>query len=141
MCTPAGHADKPALLNNLGNAFFRRFERLGELIDIENAISFKQQAAVDLTPDGHADKAGWLNNLGSAFQSRFERLNDPEDISKATASYQRATKNTSSPPLTRYNAARRWAILSSEHQLSRAANATTDAQRHDLPRHIWGQRS
>ncbi|THU78368.1 hypothetical protein K435DRAFT_811616, partial [Dendrothele bispora CBS 962.96] len=69
-------------LNNLGTAFFRRFECLGELKDLENAIDVKQQA-VDLTPDGHDDRAGRLNNLGSAFQSRFERLGELKDIENA----------------------------------------------------------
>ncbi|KAF5343629.1 hypothetical protein D9758_015445 [Tetrapyrgos nigripes] len=80
--TPDGHADKAAMLNNLGSAFESRFERLGELGDIENAIRFKRQA-VDLTPDGHADKAARLNNLGSAFESRFERLGELGDIENA----------------------------------------------------------
>ncbi|THU81883.1 hypothetical protein K435DRAFT_767007 [Dendrothele bispora CBS 962.96] len=134
--TPDGHADKAALLNNLGNAFQSRFERLGELGDIENAILVNRQA-VDLTPDGHADKAALLNNLGSAFQSRFERLNDPEDISEAIAAYQRAVKNTSSPPLTRYNAARRWAILCSKHQSVSSALDAYNVVLEIIPQVVW----
>ncbi|THU95148.1 TPR-like protein [Dendrothele bispora CBS 962.96] len=80
--TPDDHADKAGQLNNLGTAFFRRFERLGKLKDIENAIHVMQQA-IDLTPDGHADKAGQLSNLGSAFFRRFERLGKLKDIENA----------------------------------------------------------
>ncbi|THU79638.1 hypothetical protein K435DRAFT_590928, partial [Dendrothele bispora CBS 962.96] len=36
--TPDGHTEKARWLNNLGNAFKSRFEHLGELRDIENAI-------------------------------------------------------------------------------------------------------
>ncbi|THU79158.1 TPR-like protein [Dendrothele bispora CBS 962.96] len=87
--TPDGHADKAGRLNNLGTAFQSRFERLGELKDIENAID-----AVDLTPDGHADKARRLNNLGNAFQSRFERLGELKDIENAIHVMQQAVDLT-----------------------------------------------
>ncbi|THU75490.1 hypothetical protein K435DRAFT_579188, partial [Dendrothele bispora CBS 962.96] len=130
--TPDGHADKPRCLSNLGNAF----ERLGELGDIKNALSVKRQA-VDLTPDGHADKPGLLNNLGNAFQSRFEHLHDPEDISEAIAAYQRATKNTSGPPLTRYNAARRWAILCLKHQSVSSALNSYNVVLEIIPQIVW----
>ena len=47
--------NKPRLLSNLGVALQTRFDRLRNLIDLENAILSKQKA-VDLTPDGHPDK-------------------------------------------------------------------------------------
>ncbi|KAF8546117.1 hypothetical protein OG21DRAFT_1586548, partial [Imleria badia] len=37
--TPHGHPNKPSCLNNLGNTFRARFQRLGELSDLEEAIS------------------------------------------------------------------------------------------------------
>ncbi|THU80722.1 hypothetical protein K435DRAFT_874071 [Dendrothele bispora CBS 962.96] len=123
--TPDGHADKARRLSNLGNALQSRFECLGELRDIENAILVNQQA-VDLTPDGHASKATQLTNLGSAFESRFGCVGELQDIMKATIAYKQATENTSSHPFTQYDAACRWAILSSKHQSpSSALNAYT----------------
>ncbi|THU77350.1 TPR-like protein [Dendrothele bispora CBS 962.96] len=80
--SPDGHAHKAALLNNLGSAFFRRFNHLGELRDVENAILVNQQA-VDLAPDGHADKAALLHNLGNALLGRFRHLGELEDIKNA----------------------------------------------------------
>jgi hypothetical protein len=57
--TPDGHADKPdgyadqsRLLNNLGNSFVRRYERSGDLTDIDRAISAHNRAG-NLTPNGH----------------------------------------------------------------------------------------
>ncbi|THU79963.1 TPR-like protein [Dendrothele bispora CBS 962.96] len=91
--TPHGHTEEARWLNNLGNAFFHRFECLGKLRDIENAIHVKQQA-VDLTPDGHADKASQLNNLGNAFQSRFECLGELRDIDNAIHVKQQAVDLT-----------------------------------------------
>ncbi|THU90058.1 TPR-like protein, partial [Dendrothele bispora CBS 962.96] len=91
---PDGHANKLVrLLNNLGNAFTCRFEHLGELGDIENAILVHQQT-VDLTPDVHAYKAGLLNNLGNAFSYRFRRLGELRDIENAIHVKQQAVDLT-----------------------------------------------
>ena len=53
--TPDGHPRKPGLLQDLGDFLFTRFECLGQLNDLEDAIS-RQREAVDLTPDGHPDR-------------------------------------------------------------------------------------
>ncbi|THU78772.1 hypothetical protein K435DRAFT_811271 [Dendrothele bispora CBS 962.96] len=90
---PDGHADKAKHLTSLGSAFQSRFEHLGRLGDIENAILVNQQA-VDLTPDGHAGKAAQLSNLGHAFQSRFKRLGELRDIENAILVTQQAVDLT-----------------------------------------------
>ncbi|THU76342.1 hypothetical protein K435DRAFT_705005, partial [Dendrothele bispora CBS 962.96] len=86
---------------------------------------------------GHADKPALLNNLGKSFQSRFERLGDSGDISEATAAYQKATKNTSSRPLTRYNAACSWAILASKHQSPLSALDAYNVVLEIIPQIVW----
>lgn len=73
---------KPTILNNLGNAYPCRFERLGDLRDINNAIE-RQIEAVSVAPDTHEDKSGMLNNLGNAYHRRFEQQGDLPDLSKA----------------------------------------------------------
>ncbi|THU91120.1 hypothetical protein K435DRAFT_801509 [Dendrothele bispora CBS 962.96] len=134
--TPDGHADKAGWLNNLGTAFQCRFEHLSELRDIENAIFFKQQA-VDLTPDGHATKAGRLINLRNAFQSQFKCLGKLEDIMEATVAYKQATKNMTSRPLTRYDAACHWAILCSKHQSPSSALDAYTMVLEIIPQVVW----
>ncbi|KAI9574339.1 hypothetical protein HD554DRAFT_2006816, partial [Boletus coccyginus] len=64
--TPHGHPHKPGRLNNLGNSFLTRFQRVGELSDLEDAIS-RQRDAVELIPHGHPHKPDLINNLGSSF--------------------------------------------------------------------------
>jgi tetratricopeptide (TPR) repeat protein len=59
-----------------------RFDRLGEMGDIEKAI-LNLQDAVQHTPDGHVDKPDQLSNLGNSLLSRFDRLGEMEDIEKA----------------------------------------------------------
>jgi hypothetical protein len=49
-------------LNHLGNSFLCRFERLGDIADLNEAMTIQQQA-VHLTPDGHPHEPGHLNNL------------------------------------------------------------------------------
>ncbi|KAF8443866.1 hypothetical protein L210DRAFT_3643456 [Boletus edulis BED1] len=66
---------KPGRLNNLGRSFRARFKRLGELRDLEDAISTHMDA-IHLTPDGHPDRPHCLNNLGNSFKARFKRLGE-----------------------------------------------------------------
>jgi tetratricopeptide (TPR) repeat protein len=71
-----------------------RFERIGDLLDISQAISV-QQRALKITPDGHASLPKQLNNLGNSFESRFNRTGDLADITEAVSAKQRAVKLTS----------------------------------------------
>ena len=83
--TPRGHPDKLACLNNLGNSF-TRFERLGELSDLEDAISMPRDA-VDLTPRGRTDGPARLNNLGNSV-TRFECLGRGESAMRGSVSWE-----------------------------------------------------
>ncbi|KAF8129603.1 hypothetical protein EV363DRAFT_1337837, partial [Boletus edulis] len=63
----------------LNNSFITRFDRLGELRDLEDGISTHSDA-VHLTPHGHPDSR--LN-----FQARFERLGEPSGLERAISLY------------------------------------------------------
>ncbi len=52
--TPAGHANLPRWLTNLGTSYSLKFEHTGMLEDIQHAILYHQQA-LDFTSIGHAD--------------------------------------------------------------------------------------
>ncbi|KAF8548819.1 hypothetical protein OG21DRAFT_1422363, partial [Imleria badia] len=67
---------------NLACAFVSRFMRLGDLRDLEQAIS-RFSHAVDLTPDGHPGKSSRLSDLGTSFFTRFERLGELRDLEQA----------------------------------------------------------
>ena len=79
-----GHPEKPAHLSNLGNSFLARFERLGEVSDLDDAIS-RLSDAVDLTPHGHSRKPVRLNNLGDSLRTRFKRLGELSDLEHAVS--------------------------------------------------------
>ncbi|KAG6372542.1 hypothetical protein JVT61DRAFT_7651 [Boletus reticuloceps] len=71
--------NKAKYLNNLGSSFGMRFERLGELKDLEETISTLRDA-VALYPHGHPDKPDCLGNLGLSIQLRFDRLGQLSDL-------------------------------------------------------------
>ncbi|RXW25659.1 hypothetical protein EST38_g189 [Candolleomyces aberdarensis] len=69
-------------LNNLGISLRLRFEREGNLSDIQEAISI-QQKVVGMTPHDRADYPSHLANLGNSFLYRFGRTKDKLDLEEA----------------------------------------------------------
>lgn len=70
---------RSAHLFNLGTAQKTRFERLGDLTDLEIAIS-NLEKAISLTGDGHPDKPVRLSALAQIYETRFEHLGDLENV-------------------------------------------------------------
>jgi tetratricopeptide (TPR) repeat protein len=80
-------------LSNIGMAQQTRFERLGDLSDLKNAILNKAKA-VQLTNDGHPQKPGHLSNLSIAQQTLFECLGDLSDLENAISNNEKAVQLT-----------------------------------------------
>ena len=78
-----------SLLSNLGVFLESRYERVGDMVDLEKAIQVARRV-VALTPEDHSDLAGYLNNLGSMLKSRYERTRDIADLEEAIQVAQRA---------------------------------------------------
>ncbi|KAI9863865.1 MAG: hypothetical protein M1813_003517 [Trichoglossum hirsutum] len=70
-----------------------RFERTGNMEDLEEAIR-KAEQAVKATPEGHPDLATWLSNLGNMLERRFERTGRMEDLEEAVHKASQAVKAT-----------------------------------------------
>jgi hypothetical protein len=70
------------LVTNLGIYLSDRFEALGKITDINNAIE-RLEVGLALAPDDDPLKPEYLVLLGNAFKNRFQRLGDPEDIDNA----------------------------------------------------------
>jgi tetratricopeptide (TPR) repeat protein len=113
--TPEGHADLPGRLTNLGNALRCRFERTGETQDIVEAIKVQTQA-VDLTPEGHAGLPTLLHNLGYAWYHRYVSSGAPEHLEEAVHCHRSAATSCFGRPLTRVEAAKRWARLLNQYR-------------------------
>ncbi|TFK19235.1 hypothetical protein FA15DRAFT_648667 [Coprinopsis marcescibilis] len=108
---PPGHPDLPGHLSNLGASFRSRFERTGDLRDIGEAIA-SQERAIKLTPPGHADLPGRLSNLGNSFRLCFDKTKNFDDLNAALAYSKRSGTSLAGPLSIKFDAAKRWAILS-----------------------------
>ncbi|KAJ2922780.1 hypothetical protein H1R20_g14335, partial [Candolleomyces eurysporus] len=80
-------------LNNLGVSLRLRFDRHGDLSDIQEAIS-AQQKVVGMTPLDHADYPRHLTGLGNSFLSRFGRTKDRSDLEEAIRNHEGAVRGT-----------------------------------------------
>ncbi|KAJ7771339.1 TPR-like protein [Mycena maculata] len=74
--------EAPEYHHDLAKALHQRYERLGDVGDLDRSVS-AFGAAVGLTPDGARTKPLRLDNLGNALCSRFERLGDLNDIEES----------------------------------------------------------
>ena len=79
---PADHHDRVAMLSNLGLALQLRFERVGALADLDEAITVGR-AAAQTAPADHPDRAGYLSNLSGALRVRFGRVGMLTDLDEA----------------------------------------------------------
>ncbi|VDB86990.1 unnamed protein product [Peniophora sp. CBMAI 1063] len=70
----------------LGDSSFARYERSGQLADLEQAIAAYRRA-VDLTSDDHIHKADRSTSLARLLVVRYERVGELEDLDGAIALY------------------------------------------------------
>ncbi|WP_328842656.1 CHAT domain-containing tetratricopeptide repeat protein [Streptomyces sp. NBC_00258] len=91
--TPADHPNRAEYLNYLGNALQARFERTGDLSDLDQAIATRQEA-VQTTPADHPNEDLYLHNLGLALGARFRRTEDLLDLNQAIDHLQAAIRAT-----------------------------------------------
>ncbi|KAI0027844.1 CHAT domain-containing protein, partial [Vararia minispora EC-137] len=90
---PDGYPYKHWQLINLGIALRTRFERLGNVNDLQDAVRVLRQA-VNLTPDGHIYKPGRFSTLGNALEARFDRLGGLDDLEQAIIAKRQAVHLT-----------------------------------------------
>ncbi|KAJ7797368.1 hypothetical protein B0H13DRAFT_2506787 [Mycena leptocephala] len=83
----------PTFFNKLGSSLNARFERLGNLEDLNKSISITEHA-LRFISDGHINKSGVLNNLGSALFYRFERLGDLDNLNRSISIVEDAIHHT-----------------------------------------------
>ncbi|RYP13603.1 hypothetical protein DL765_006804 [Monosporascus sp. GIB2] len=80
--TPEDHRDRAGNLKNLGSKLFSRYERTGNMNDLEAAI-LKAEIAVSAIPEDHPDRAAMLNILGSMLFSRYLRTGIMNNLEEA----------------------------------------------------------
>ncbi|KAJ7277741.1 CHAT domain-containing protein, partial [Mycena rebaudengoi] len=80
-------------LQSLGVSFTDRYQRSGDVKDLEAALQ-NNQAAVEKTPEGHSDLAGHLQSLGVSFTDQYQRSGDVKDLEAALQNNQAAVEQT-----------------------------------------------
>jgi hypothetical protein len=88
--------DDPRLLAataNLGSSLRRRFDQLGQLVDLNKGIEMLQRAT-NLTPKDHPSKTACLCELAIALNTRFEQLENLADLDNAIVHNQAAVNLT-----------------------------------------------
>ncbi|KAB5589201.1 Aromatic di-alanine and TPR containing protein [Ceratobasidium theobromae] len=79
-----GHPDMLYLALNLANSYRSRFERLGNLGDIDNSINWLKYAGSLTDEDlSNADLPDVLTSLSTSHMARFDFLGEAEDLEKA----------------------------------------------------------
>jgi hypothetical protein len=101
---------KPGCLNNLRNSFQSQFEHLGDIANLNEAITAQQQA-VSLTPDGHPHNPGFLNNLRKSFCAQFHHHHDDATFAQAINTYSQSAQSSCGPPPYCFTATCMWATL------------------------------
>src|SRR4029077_20560668 len=95
--TPAGSADWPWRLSNLGVALHARFAHLGRQADLDQAITFFRRADAVVAAD-HPDRPRMLASLGRALAERFERTGQQADLDQAIEVYRAGAGGVTASP-------------------------------------------
>lgn len=88
--TKNDHPKEETLLNNLGGSLARCFQLLGNVDDLNAAISTK----VELMPEDHPNKPLNLYNLGTSLLELFKRLGSMADFNAAMSNEREAVDFT-----------------------------------------------
>ncbi|KAJ7687922.1 CHAT domain-containing protein [Mycena rosella] len=80
--TPIDHPNRPQHLQSLAVCLGDRYQRLGDLEDLEAALKMEQEA-VDLTPSEHPERAARLRSLAISFTERYQRSGNMSDLEAA----------------------------------------------------------
>jgi CHAT domain-containing protein/tetratricopeptide (TPR) repeat protein len=78
--TPTDHPAHSGNLSNLSVALQARFERSGEVTDLDEAIISGRAAAAAAKPANHPDPATIFSVLAAALRARFDMSGDPADL-------------------------------------------------------------
>ena len=87
---------KAGELDKRGRFFLRRFERLGEMRDIEESIRCHREA-LKLLPAPHPDRPVLLNNLANALHRQFKQKGDFENLEESIRCHREALELRPAP--------------------------------------------
>ncbi|KAJ7212674.1 hypothetical protein GGX14DRAFT_393565 [Mycena pura] len=115
--TPPEYPDRASQLQNLAASFTHRFQRLGDLKDLEGALQADKEA-VSLTPPDHPDRAGRLQSLAASFAHQYQKFSNPKDLEEIHSCYNESFRQPTSRPEHAWWHALHWANFAAEFQPS-----------------------
>ncbi|CAE6536023.1 unnamed protein product [Rhizoctonia solani] len=132
--TPNGHPDLSLRHADLGVSYIDRFQRLGELKDLEKAVEHESRALA-LTPDGHPSLPERHFNRAETLFLQYQHTEDPHYLKLSLDSFRNASQFSAGAPRDKFQYALSWAKRASEHNLTciEAYQATMNI----LPQFIW----
>lgn len=92
---PAGHRERPVMLDHMGCFLSHRYNLLGALDDLEKAIWASREALAAASTDDPIRRS-ILSNMANRFGTRFCRLGVLDDLEKAIQANQEAVEFTPS---------------------------------------------
>ncbi|KAB5591214.1 CHAT domain containing protein [Ceratobasidium theobromae] len=90
---PALHSGRISVMRDSSVVYQARFDRFGELEDINNSIDYLYRAVL-LLPKGHPSLPEWYNTLGNARISLFDTRSRLEDLEAAVNYFSKAVELT-----------------------------------------------
>ncbi|KAJ1307575.1 hypothetical protein OPQ81_001672 [Rhizoctonia solani] len=133
--TPDGHPDLPGRLDGLGVSYHARFQRLGDVHDLEKAIKYKSRA-LDSTPDGHPDLSRRHFNLAISFLFQYRHTKELSNLDQSLTSFRKASDLSAGPPRDNFRYSLTWARYASSHPQLSCMEAYQAAIK-SLPEFIW----
>jgi tetratricopeptide (TPR) repeat protein len=91
--TPGSHPELPDRYSDLGLSYNDRYERWGDIHDLNQAIECDSRAFA-LTPRDHPDFPRRHSELGASYSARYRRLGELTDLEKANEHHLYALLNT-----------------------------------------------
>ncbi len=141
--------ERAAFESNLAVVLADRYERTGQLADLEAAITSAEQA-VRHAPPGDPDRVTYLGNLAVCLSDRYDRLGDLSDLDRALDILISVTEEADGDPsemarlwsnlgmlwLTRYERTAEPAELDLSIQMAEQAVALTPSGAPELPGYL-----
>jgi tetratricopeptide (TPR) repeat protein len=90
---PRNNPALAGILDNLGGCLRCRYQRLGDLADLEGSIA-QIEAGLRLTSDEDINRPSYLCNLGNSLVARFKRLGNLADLNAAITATRKGVELT-----------------------------------------------
>jgi hypothetical protein len=116
--------NRPANLTNLGNALLERYDEIGDIDDVREAVAAHEQSLRE-TSEGDWQFASRHNNAGNSMMALYGETGDPRDLPRAVRHYELAVARAG--PTAQERASREYNLGNARRALWERSHADADA--------------